>query len=494
MFGGEKIMDLFGRKAARELKRVEDQNQKLLKQIQSLHDDLESYKKACEEFQKKIDGLRYTEYEKIQAAIEDGNKIIAQNSATIMEQNDTINELTEKEAALNKQLHTSTNKLIKSREIYKSIEYSISHYADFYSGEKTTTLSPEDIQVLDDLAPSIILKLHCMDIQDLRRAFRDNNRQIEFVFNQYAVRYTTKTNQAIYKLMVIALKAELQNVLYDLKYEKLDRAIDNIKKITKKYLEIASDGNQSIAGTLSRFIGEIEYLFINAVKIEYNYYIKKEQARQEQAAIREQIRQEAAERRALEEERKKIEQEESKYTNEIERIKSQLENASETEANQLQQRIISLESKLSDVLIKKDNIINLQNGKAGNIYIISNLGSFGENIFKIGMTRRINPQDRIDELGDASVPFKFDVHSFIFSEDAVDLESRLHDTLKEKRVNKVNLRKEFFYSTVEELEKLVMEIDPSAEFTKTMLAEEFRQSQLSEKLYTSTYKMEDYVG
>ena len=110
------------------------------------------------------------------------------------------------------------------------------------------------------------------------------------------------------------------------------------------------------------------------------------------------------------------------------------------------------------------------------------------------MTRRINPQDRIDELGDASVPFKFDVHSFIFSEDAVDLESRLHDTLKEKRVNKVNLRKEFFYSTVEELEKLVMEIDPSAEFTKTMLAEEFRQSQLSEKLYTSTYKMEDYVG
>ena len=103
------------------------------------------------------------------------------------------------------------------------------------------------------------------------------------------------------------------------------------------------------------------------------------------------------------------------------------------------------------------------------------------------MTRRLNPQDRVDELGSASVPFKFDVHSFVFSEDAIDLENKLHQRLNNSRVNKVNLRKEFFYSTIDELEKLVNEIDPTAEFTRTMAAEEFRQSQSSNENYDNTY-------
>ena len=98
-------------------------------------------------------------------------------------------------------------------------------------------------------------------------------------------------------------------------------------------------------------------------------------------------------------------------------------------------------------------------------------------MFKIGMTRRLNPQDRVDELGSASVPFKFDVHSFIFSDDAVSLETELHRRLNSQRVNKVNMRKEFFYSTLDDLEALVNEISPTAEFTRTMLAEEFRKKE-----------------
>src|SRR5699024_1253075 len=137
-------------------------------------------------------------------------------------------------------------------------------------------------------------------------------------------------------------------------------------------------------------------------------------------AIKEQMRQEAAERKALEQERKKIEKEEEKYKLEINRIEEQIKNATDSEIEKLKAQILSLQSSLSDVTIKKDEITSLQNGKAGNVYIISNLGSFGENIFKIGMTRRLNPQERIDELGSASVPFKFDVHSFIFSDNAVE--------------------------------------------------------------------------
>lgn len=330
-----------------------------------------------------------------------------------------------------------------------------------------------------------------MDVKDLRKAYKENDKQINSVLAKYESRYTTKANKAIYQLMVIALRAELQNILYNLKYEKLDKSIDDVKKVTQKYLKIAGEGNQSIAGTLTKFIGEIEYLFINAVKIEYNYYVKKEQAKQEQLAIREQIRQEAEERKALEAERKKVEQEEAKYHTEIAKLKEQTALAQDEELEKLNARILELQAQLANVVIKKEEISNLANGKAGNVYVISNLGSFGENVFKIGMTRRLNPQDRVNELGDASVPFKFDVHSFIFSDDAVGLESKLHNILDEKRVNKVNRRKEFFYTTIDELEELVTEIEPTAEFNKTMLAEEFRQSQSSDSPYTSDWLYED---
>lgn len=330
-----------------------------------------------------------------------------------------------------------------------------------------------------------------MDVKDLRKAYRDNEKLILKLLEQYSSRYTTKANKTIYDLMVIALRSELQNILYNLKYEKLDTSIDAVKTVTQKYMKLACEGNQSIAGTLTKFIGEIEYLFINAIKIEYNYYVKKEQARQEQLAIKEQMRQEAEERKALAAEKAKIEKEETKYKTELAKLNEQLTNTTnDTEADSLRQRILELESQLSDVVVKKDEITKLQNGKAGNVYIISNLGSFGNNVFKIGMTRRQDPQDRINELSNASVPFKFDVHSFIFSDDAVGLEGKLHEILNDKRVNKVNLRKEFFKITIDELEQLVNEIEPTAEFNRTMIAEEFRQSLSNDSTYTTDFTLD----
>ena len=95
----------------------------------------------------------------------------------------------------------------------------------------------------------------------------------------------------MYSLMVIALRSELQNILSDLKYGTIDKATDKIKEVTMKYLEIAGNGNQQIYGTLTKFIGQLEYLFINAAKIEYNYYVKKEKEKQEQLALKEKMRQ-----------------------------------------------------------------------------------------------------------------------------------------------------------------------------------------------------------
>lgn len=423
--------------------------------------------------------------------LQETNNQIASNNTILANLRQEISALQEKDEKLSKSVSSQERKLSRCKELYKSVDYAINNFFESDVQYSNCKLTRRDFDDLELISPSVTLKLHCMDVKSLRQAYRDNEKQISKLLDQYSSRYTTKANKSIYDLMVIALRAELQNILYNLKYEKLDKSIEDVKTVSAKYLKIAGEGNQSIAGTLTKFIGEIEYLFINAVKIEYNYYVKKEQARQEQLALKEQMRQEAEERKALEAERKKIEQEETKFEAQIATLTKQANTAEGAELDALKQRILELQSQLADVVVKKEEISNLQNGKAGNVYIISNLGSFGDNVFKIGMTRRLDPQDRVNELGDASVPFRFDVHSFIFSDDASSLETELHKRLNDKRVNKVNLRKEFFYVTIDELEELVTEICPTAEFNKTMLAEEFRQSQSTTEVYTSDYELED---
>ena len=337
-------------------------------------------------------------------------------------------------------------------------------------------LPAELIRDAESLAPSVILKLHSMDYKELRRAFRDNDKLIEETTLRYEGRYMTKTNRAIYRLMVIGLRAELQNILYTLTFTKLDDGLAAVRAVANKYLNIARDGNQTISSTIAKFVGEMETLFIDAVKIEYEYYVKREAARQEQIELRAKMREELEEQRRLREQQEQMEREESKFNAEIEKLLAQAQTV-EGEKNQaLLDKIKTLEQQLAELSTKKDEIARLQNGKAGYVYVISNLGSFGADVFKVGMTRRLNPHERIDELGSASVPFKFDVHSFIFSENAVNLESELHEALEAWRLNKVNMRKEFFKVPIDELERIVEEIDPAAEFNRTMQAEQYYQS------------------
>lgn len=381
--------------------------------------------------------------------------------------------------SLEKKENNRIKKIQKLDTIQKSINDCIKKYFEQSQEpyDRTINLPNDLIRDINTYAPSVILKLHNMDYKDLNKAFKANERIINELLERYSGRYNTKTNQAIYQLMVIALRAELQNVLYTLNYKKLDEALYNIKEIINKYLNIARSGNQTISSTLTKFIGELEVLFIDAVKIEYEYYVKKEAARQEQIALREQMRIEAEERRRLKEQEEQMKQEAAKYEAEIANINEQIKASEDDEkTKQLLAKIQELESQLNDIDKKKEEIVNLQNGKAGYVYVISNLGSFGDNVFKIGMTRRLDPQERIDELGSASVPFKFDVHSFIFSNDAVQLESNLHQALEKQRVNKVNNRKEFFKISIDDLENLVYKFDPAAEFNRTMEAEQYRQT------------------
>ena len=450
----------------------------ILKEYNDIESDLN---KAKEDLIKKIK----LEQQDLIDRLENDKKTIEVNNTYISEQIMEIERLKCEVYDYEKQKNSLINKLAKIKELYHSIDHACKNFFNLDIEYDKIRLRPGSTEELETLSPSVILKLHSMDIKDLKKAFTENQKIIDNLLKQYSDRYTTKANKSIYDLMVIALKAELQNVLYNLKYQKLDDSVDNIKKVTQKYLAIAATGNQSIASTITKFVGEAEYLFINAAKIEYNYYVKKELIKAEQQAIRQQMREEAAERKLLEQQRKQIEQEEEKYKIELQKLNDALSSTtSDTEIDNLKNRILELEGHLSEVFIKKDEITKLQNGKAGYVYIISNLGSFSEDVFKVGMTRRLNPQERIDELGSASVPFRFDVHSLIFSNNAVELESKIHMLLNEKRVNKVNTRKEFFKVGIEEIESLVFDLEPTAEFSRTMLAEEYRQSISTDNIYT----------
>jgi ribosomal protein L7/L12 len=137
-----------------------------------------------------------------------------------------------------------------------------------------------------------------------------------------------------------------------------------------------------------------------------------------------------------------------------------------------------LEIELDNINVKLNDIDYRQNNqKAGYVYIISNIGSFGENIYKIGMTRRLEPEERIQELSDASVPFNFDIHAMIFTEDAPKLENALHKAFELKKINMINNRREFFNVTLDEIKNIVKSnFDNSVEFVEIAPAEQYRES------------------
>jgi len=162
---------------------------------------------------------------------------------------------------------------------------------------------------------------------------------------------------------------------------------------------------------------------------------------------------------------------------------------SEVELKSLNEKINDLESKLREAEDRAERAISMaQLTKRGHIYIISNIGSFGEGIYKIGMTRRLDPIDRVDELGDASVPFKFDIHAIIKSDNAPELEKQLHNHFSESRVNKINLRREYFKVSLDEIEDYLKE-NFQGEYDLILLpkAKEYRETIYLENKKSNIY-------
>jgi len=203
----------------------------------------------------------------------------------------------------------------------------------------------------------------------------------------------------------------------------------------------------------------------------------RDQAREEQRRLREQIREEEKARREYERAIKEAAKEEQSLRKAMDKVEAQVAAASEAQRAEFEAKLASLQEQLRQAEEKNQRALSMaQQTRTGHVYVISNIGSFGEDMFKIGMTRRLEPTDRVRELGDASVPFEFDVHAMIFSEDAPTLEKQLHRHFLRQQVNKVNPRKEFFRLAIADIKQELEVLGVQTQWSMTAQAREYRET------------------
>jgi hypothetical protein len=256
---------------------------------------------------------------------------------------------------------------------------------------------------------------------------------------------------------------------------------ENSKERILKSYEMQNKLNETNKITIS---WEYYLLKIQELNLSFEYAQKKKQQREEMRQLREQQLEEQRVLREIEEKRKEFEKEQNHYLNALKKLKEQLEVEKSEERKQfLLNKKEELDGNLGDIDIAlKDLDYREANHRAGYVYIISNIGAFGENVFKIGMTRRLEPEERIAELSGAAVPFRFDIHAIIFSDDAPKLEAALHKAFVNKRLNLINNRKEFFRVELGEIKKVVQENhDKTVDFINLPEAEQYRQTIMMRK-------------
>jgi hypothetical protein len=271
-----------------------------------------------------------------------------------------------------------------------------------------------------------------------------------------------QTNQTL-RLILRAFNGECDAAIAKVKYNNVQVMEARIRKAWEAI-------NSLVATHRSQIVIQYLNLKLEELYLVHEYQEKLQEEKEEQRRIREEMREEEIALRELERARLEAEKDETRYADALRKARDEAERAVGEKQQKLLTKIDELERRLEEAQTNKERAIaRAQMTRSGHVYIISNIGSFGEHVYKIGMTRRLDPMDRVRELGDASVPFHFDVHAIIFSEDAPGLENALHRKFHDRRVNRVNQRKEFFNVTIEEIAEVVHQ--QHGEITITLAAE-----------------------
>ena len=265
----------------------------------------------------------------------------------------------------------------------------------------------------------------------------------------------------ISKLMLRAFNAEADNLVRFLKPYKVHSAIERLDKVAGTIAKLGKTMSIQIAP-------QYKALRIEELQLTADYLQKQAEEKEKERAERERLKEERKAQQEMEREKARLEKERQHYTNVFESLAAKGDFEA---AQRIKEKLDDVEKAIQDVDYRAANI------RAGYVYVISNIGSFGESLIKVGMTRRLDPMDRIRELSDASVPFNFDVHALFFSEDAVGIESSMHSRLSGHRANLVNLRREFFLATPAEAKRHLSELAGELlSFQDIAEALEFRQS------------------
>ena len=289
------------------------------------------------------------------------------------------------------------------------------------------------------------------------------------------------------KLMLRAFNAESDALISKVTWKNLEL---QTKRIEASFDSINEIGSKYHFCSISTFYKKLK---IEELQCVYEYEEWKQKEKEEQRRIREQMREEERAQVEIEKAKAQAILEEIRYQKALEKAQSEVEQANEKQKEKLNKEISELMLRISEMEEKKRKLSQAELTKTGHVYIISNIGSFGENIYKIGMTRRLEPMDRVKELGDASVPFPFDVHGMIRTTDAPKLENALHKLFDQRRLNLENNRKEFFNVTIDEIQESLKgiseKLDLRADLQLTMIAEakQFRQSQAKREMLQRIY-------
>ena len=285
-----------------------------------------------------------------------------------------------------------------------------------------------------------------------------------------------KVDSTIHASIILAYRAfnnECDNIIMNVRYSNIGTCEKKIRKSFKDINDIICSRQTGYFFSMPEKYLELK---IKELMLKVGYETKKQEEKEEQQRIREIMKEEERVRKEIEDAKARVEKDEKHFNNEISKLEKKLAKE-KGDKQELLDQIAKLRSKLEELAVVKQDVLNREmNTRAGYVYVISNIGSFGEDVYKIGVTRRLDPMIRVSELSSASVPFKFDVHAMIFADDAFELETNLHRIFDKQRVNKVNGHKEFFAVSLDEIEKAVHEFNPTVEFTRTALAEEYRLS------------------
>lgn len=434
-----------------------------------------------------FDFLKKEELQKIEALTIENEKInkmykelsevklsIEQMSALDLQKN-----ISEKQDALTIISQSISDKTNFLNEILTRIDNLLSHQRKLQS---QLTVLESDIAMEEfglykpryDFASSLEYKDKLNVIREMQKAMIKSKSAVNYSENWTVDGSKAKgkkmTNDNI-KMILRSFNNECEAAINKVKFSNIQSIEKRIHSSFNQHNKLNDSNKVSLT---QRFLD----LKLQELYLAFEYEQKKEEEKEALREQREKEKEEKALQKEIDSKKKVIHKEMSHLENVISELELKLIVADESEKNSLELQILELKENLNKFEEEIEELdYRTAHAAAGYVYVISNIGSFGEDIVKIGVTRRLDPLERINELSSASVPFKFDVHALIFSYDAYNLESNLHNKFSDKRLNIVNNRKEFFKISIDEIEnELQAYKDLTIDFSKVPEAQEYRES------------------